>query len=336
MNIKFMIKKQKLAANVLFYMSFSLALSASINTTAAETQLPNTALLGHEIPTTHLVYQEQAFKIYGDERSSLHREIDEVKSAAQVFKERFGEFGSLDVVIVESPVSLFHVESTKYTKHFLPFLSYSALSSFHGTTASFDDSDKNILSHEVCHKFMILLMEQEGLENVSSGTPRYGHTALPDWFDEVAAISCESDILKARRLRDFYESGNVETLYSLSEFLTMEHPSLKAMEKELSNLVNKAEMSANASGYAMEVMVIEENDTKPLLNNYYVQTLLFDKFIGAALGDDAMKQLVKLMSQGHSIEDWLMSELKLDNKEQVNKAFKLFVDEEYRKYKQLG
>jgi hypothetical protein len=49
-----------------------------------------------------------------------------------------------------------------------------------------------------------------------------------------------------------------------------------------------------------------------------------------------MKQLVKLMSQGHSIEDWLMSELKLDNKEQVNKAFKLFVDEEYRKYKQLG
>jgi len=136
MNIKFMIKKQKLAANVLFYMSFSLALSASINTTAAETLLPNTALLGHEIPTTHLVYQEQAFKIYGDERSSLHREIDEVKSAA--------------------------------------------------------------------------------------------------------------------------------------------------------------------------------------------------------LGDDAMKQLVKLMSQGHSIEDWLMSELKLDNKEQVNKAFKLFVDEEYRKYKQLG
>jgi hypothetical protein len=108
------------------------------------------------------------------------------------------------------------------------------------------------------------------------------------------------------------------------------------MEKELSNLVKKAEMSANASGYAMEIMVIEENDTKPLLNNFYVQTLLFDKFIGAALGDDAMKQLVKLMSQGHSIEDWLMSELKLDNKEQVNKAFKLFVDEEYRKYKQLG
>ena len=122
----------------------------------------------------------------------------------------------------------------------------------------------------------------------------------------------------------------------MSEFLTMEHPSLKAMEKELSNLVKKAEMSANASGYAMEVMVIEENDTKPLLNNFYVQTLLVDKFIGAALGDDAMKQLVKLMSQGHSIEDWLMSELKLDNKDQVNKAFKLFVDEEYRKYKQLG
>ena len=117
-------------------MSFSLALAASINSSATETQLLNTAVLGHEISTTHLVYQEQAFKIFGDERSSLHREIDEVKSAA--------------------------------------------------------------------------------------------------------------------------------------------------------------------------------------------------------LGDNAMKQLVKLMSQGHSIEDWLMSELKLDNKEQVNKAFKLFVDEEYRKYKQLG
>ena len=35
---------------------------------------------------------------------------------------------------------------------------------------------------------MILLMENEGLENTQTIAPSYGHTVLPDWFDEIAAM----------------------------------------------------------------------------------------------------------------------------------------------------
>ena len=328
-----MIRKQKFATKTVFSILFAGALLTSMQSQGQVNVLPPIAAAGAEGLTTSLIVKNEAFRLYGEKKSALRREASEIKNAVRTFTDRFGVFGTLDIIVVENPMSLFLIDHSQYQPHFLPLLSYAALASANSDEDVFGNKDKNILSHEVCHKFMILLMEQKGLQNKTYAKPRYGHTELPDWFDEIAAISCESEAMRKKRLSDFYAKGNADSLLPIAEFLSVEHPSLKVMEKQLSQLVAKAKANVNASGFAMEVMEINEEKSEESLTDYYVQALLFDRFIEASLGEGAVKELVELLAQQRSVEAWLVNKLALDSIEDVDSAFKKFVSETYAIHK---
>ncbi len=71
------------------------------------------------------------------------------------------------------------------------------------------------LDHEACHQ----LGAEAGRLRAPAG---YGHGALPDWVDEMAATLCESPDGRARR-REHLRASLAERI-PLAELAVMEHP----------------------------------------------------------------------------------------------------------------
>jgi hypothetical protein len=81
-------------------------------------------------------------------------------------------------------------------------------------------AESNSLAHEVCHQ-LVASHATRSLRRAPAARG-YGHPALPDWVDEMAATLCESPASRNRRAA--YMTANLRERIPLAEFARMEHP----------------------------------------------------------------------------------------------------------------
>jgi hypothetical protein len=152
-----------------------------------------------------LYFENNKLRLFGEKNTDLLKEKSELLTAVDVFDENFGSSPKFDIALMNNQMSLLQLDTSAMSDQYLGFMSYQGL----GQSQKIDSSNTakkfekyNIIAHEACHKLLIHQVEDKGLRAESNGELVYGHGLLPDWFDEMAAVMCENQILADMRLTD--------------------------------------------------------------------------------------------------------------------------------------
>jgi hypothetical protein len=158
--------------------------------------------------------------------------------------------------------------------------------------AEFDVTRPGVLAHEICHRYAARAFAKA-----------WGRaTFLPDMLDEVAAISCESEVLRAARVDLFaglFADGKV---IPWDEFLVTKHPlkSDPAMVQALKRL--------DKPGQAAVTFDIEPGSSyEGKVALFYSQAAAFGEFVGAhsCSGRHAIGELLATYDPRGGLDPWL-------------------------------
>jgi hypothetical protein len=152
------------------------------------------------------------------------------------------------------------------------------------------------LSHEACHKYVAALAghARAPARDAPSGT--YGHAALPDWADEMAATLCEAPAERA--LRRNYLRANLENRIPLDRLATMEHPVSVAMRTHAGPPARPAD--------GVPFQVVRGEALRELLRDtdaglFYAQSLSVGEFLYARGGAAGLRTLFQRLTEGDSL-----------------------------------
>jgi hypothetical protein len=159
--------------------------------------------------------------------------------------------------------------------------------------------EAGVLAHEACHDFIAGYADElvGGRGTVGDG---YGHGALPDWFDEMAATLCESPASKERRR--MHLRRKFDAWIPLAEFARMGHP---ITPERLARLLQVGGASDglpvhHASGPEVERILAGTGSTQ-----FYAQALSLGEFIFQRGGDVALRMLARQLVAGRSLDEAL-------------------------------
>jgi hypothetical protein len=170
------------------------------------------------------------------------------------------------------------------------------------------------LAHELSHLWFMARFKKEG--EVAWGHA-YGGWA-PDWLDETAAVLLENDTLKDIRRSRFYKL-DADQRFPLSEFLVMDHPGAKAVDKSgLRNAKDQRLEAPNLTGKGTEIVssmrVLTGDEAEAFRKasggdrsaNFYAQVLIFSEYLIARAGSNAVfPDIAAQLAAGKSISGWL-------------------------------
>ena len=177
------------------------------------------------------------------------------------------------------------------------------------SSSAFDRTDLYALAHEMGHKWFIAGFAKRGEEQSGHA---YGGWA-PDWLDEAAAISLESDDSQKRRRALFVEMGQ-DRRVPLSDFLSMDHPLANAA-RELARQVDARE--GKASGSTSRAIVLTGEEGKAFLENsgadkaadFYAQSLVFTDYLKARTGSHMiLADLATALANDVTLDSWLQTQ----------------------------
>lgn len=156
------------------------------------------------------------------------------------------------------------------------------------------------LAHEVCHQFVAGEADRAPRPR-SAPSGSYGHDALPDWWDEMAATLCESPAAAARRRA--YLRASLGERIPLAVLSRMRHPVSVAMSVRRSG-------SAPASTEGLPVQVLRGEAARELLRDmnapmFYAQSLSLGEFISERGGPAALSALTRSLASGRSLDESL-------------------------------
>jgi|GEM_PF-5257354 len=161
-------------------------------------------------------------------------------------------------------------------------------------------AETKTLGHEVCHQLVATVADRASR---GRGVPErgYGHPALPDWVDEMAATLCESPA--ARERRQAYLRDNLEERIPLAELARMDHPVSVAMSV-------RAAGSSPRPAPDGPVQVLRGEEARKLLRNmnagiFYAQALSLGEFISARGGPPALRTLTERLAAGRTLDQAL-------------------------------
>lgn len=275
-----------------------------------------------------LYYANDELRLFGEESSDLAREKNELLAALSIFKKNFGSAPPLDVALMNNSMNLLRLDSSNITDGYLGLVSYEGLSKMMaaGHSSATKVGKYNVLAHEACHKLLINQVNDKGLPAKNNGQLGYGHSALPDWFDEMAAIICENEALTGMRL-----AGLNDKFIPFSEFFTLENPAFTQVKMQMQQIMMmQKKLMANkaaSNGVTIKVFDSSEFDDKAIqkTTTFYLQTALFHRFLSEKLGSQVFKNITTEFVQGHNVEHWILNQLVLKNTEQLDATFKAFV-----------
>jgi hypothetical protein len=157
----------------------------------------------------------------------------------------------------------------------------------------FDLTRRGILAHEICHKYAFQAFEQAW----------GGGRVFPDMLDEAAAISCESEQMKAERISQFAEQFAKGAAIPWHEFLATKHPFKdgEAM-KELRRL-------AGAGRGAVTFDISPGSPYEAKIGIFYSQAAAFGAFVSerSCKGTQAIGALLSTYDPRHDLDQWLRS-----------------------------
>ncbi|RUO29734.1 hypothetical protein CWE12_07115 [Aliidiomarina sedimenti] len=154
------------------------------------------------------------------------------------------------------------------------------------------------LRHEVAHKLFI-----EGVwPSTRPGGTQYGGDA-PDWLDEAAAITAESDEMTAGRRTEFRQLAREEKLVPLGSYLSMTHPVFN--NSDLRELMREARERATEEGAAvLSASVSAEQIAEGRI--FYAQTRGWLDYLLQQTGNpQILGNMADTMRNGQSFDEWL-------------------------------
>lgn len=160
------------------------------------------------------------------------------------------------------------------------------------SNGDFDVARPGVLAHEICHRHALRAFDSAWR----------GKTALPDMLDEVAAISCETDALRASRLDLFARLFAAGELISWNGFLATRHP-LKTDPEMIRTLARLGKAGAGAVTFDIEPGSAHEG--KVAL--FYSQAAAFGDFVAArsCRGRRAIGALLTTYDPRQGLDRWL-------------------------------
>jgi hypothetical protein len=161
-------------------------------------------------------------------------------------------------------------------------------------------AEGNTLGHEVCHQLVASEADRTSRGRAAPG-PGYGHDALPDWFDEMAATLCESPAARERRRE--YLRATLDDRIPLDSLARMQHPVSAAVSVRSSG-------SRPAPRGDLPVQVLRGEEARRLLRNmnaplFYAQSLSLGEFISERGGPGALRRLTEVLASGRTLDEGL-------------------------------
>lgn len=165
-------------------------------------------------------------------------------------------------------------------------------------------TERGVLTHELGHMWFMAAFKLA--DDNAASAHGYGGWA-PDWLDEMAAVLLENDVLTHSR-RKAFKTLPAEDLYPLEEFLTMEHPALKAAQALKDKIGHESDTGGSRaiilSGEEGEAFLKASAGSNPA--NFYTQVRGFADYVMTSTGDEQVfAKLAMHLSEGGTIESWL-------------------------------
>lgn len=181
--------------------------------------------------------------------------------------------------------------------------------------------DLSALSHELGHKWFMTEFSKDG----ESGTGHaYGGWA-PDWLDEAAAVSMESDALKERRRKRVSEMESTDRI-PLAEFLSMEHPGAQAARELQAGLEAMGPQNEDGetpgSQTSSRAIVLSGKDAEDFVaasggdrvSDFYAQALLLTDYLEARTGSPSvLAEITTALLDGSNFELWIAGQPDVPN-----------------------
>lgn len=248
------------------------------------------------------------YVVYAPSPHALREGVAEVRGARATFRRRFGVAPRpLVVVLADSPAALRAIGLRRLARPgaaLLPFVTRAHLAAAADADpgAQVEDraagrfwADGSTLGHEVCHQ--LVAGHADRTSRRREGSPRdYGHPALPDWFDEMAATLCESPAARARR--HAYVRAALPRRIPLAELARMEHPARARMAA--AGLPSSGAPVRSVTGDAARALL--RGADVPL---FYAQSLSLGEFLSERGGPRALRLLADQLAAGRTLDDAL-------------------------------
>lgn len=154
-----------------------------------------------------------------------------------------------------------------------------------------------VLAHEACHNFVAGYATELGADRKGRG---YGHAALPDWFDEMAATLCESSASKERRR--MHLRAQLGRRIPLVELATMKHP---LTAEELMRIVEMGRATPGAPVQVLSGPEVQKALGGTNTDLFYAQSLSLGEFIFERGGQGALQALARHFVAGRSFDEAL-------------------------------
>jgi hypothetical protein len=167
-------------------------------------------------------------------------------------------------------------------------------------TARFRGESKT-LAHEACHQF-VATHATHAVRGRASPAGGYGHPALPDWADEMAATLCESPASRDRRRA--YLRANLRERIPLAQLARMEHPVSVAVRTRAAGSPLPDTLGGSP------VIILRGEEARELLRNmnaplFYAQALSVGEFILQRGGPRTLRSVTEDLARGRTLDEAL-------------------------------
>lgn len=162
-------------------------------------------------------------------------------------------------------------------------------------------AESKTLAHEVCHQLVAAHVTRSLRQRTTS--PRgYGHPALPDWVDEMAATLCESPASRDRRRG--YLRANLQERIPLAELTRMEHPVSVAVRSRAAGSPLPETLGGSP------VIILRGEEARALLRKmnaplFYSEALSVGEFILQRGGSRALRTMTEDLARGRTLDQAL-------------------------------
>ncbi len=254
-------------------------------------------------PDGYQVGRSDRYTLYAPSAEAVRHGEDEIRHARRMFRRHFGtEPLALVVFLADEPADFDDVDLSRLRRAgagFLPFLTQRHLRSMDAAGPAALIAESRALSHEACHVFATALADD--LAGGRSMPARaYGHAALPDWIDEMAATLCESPESKARRRAQL--RAELDGRIPLAELARMEHP---LTPERLGRIVRAAHAPAASPVQFHRGPEVERVLDGTKSSQFYAQSLSIGEFVFERGGSVALRALAGHLVAGRSLDEAL-------------------------------
>lgn len=244
--------------------------------------------------------------LIGEDAGALQEASSLIKEAESNFQHNFGNPAPRTAVVfieLQSGSGRVSVPSDLHQKlrqegwHVMPYFDLNA-----------SPSVKGALTHELGHIWLIATYQPESSANADGigGSHRYG-TEMPDWLDEVTAISSEPAKFSGYERKKAIEFLRAESspFPALSQFLVSPTPLLAP-----GSFAEQFPMSLPIAGQltiAMDTIEVDDDDPRVRAESgFYYQCRLFLDFLSeASSAPGVLQSIASGYQRGNDFGDWL-------------------------------